>query len=581
MSNPRWRTAVALTVLTALTLAGCGADPGPPAAPAPSPTGAPTSSASTPADDPAALAAAAVVATLGDEDLVGQILMPYAYGNSATKVTPASAAGNRKLAGVDTPAQMVEKYRLGGLILVGFSADDPTGGNQPTTNVENPKQVHELTAGLQQAAAGLPAGKAPAGGPAAPLLIGTDQEYGAVTRIRTGVTQLPGAMAFGAAGDAGLTEAAWHVAGTELAALGVNVDFAPVADVLGASDSVVIGSRSYGSDPKAAAIQVGGAVRGLQRAGVAATLKHFPGHGHTAADSHTDLPTLNQDRAALDAGDLPPFTAGIDAGAWMVMSGHLDVRSIDPGTAATFSRKVLTDLLRGELGFTGLVVTDGMNMAPAQKWPAGEAAVRAVNAGNDLLLMPPDVAGAHAGLLAGLRDGSLPRERLVEAATRVLTLKFRLAGQPRPEMSTVGSAAHTEAVGRLSAAAITQLRGACATPPVPGPITVSSSGGRDGTRAALTEALRANGVKVVDSGGTVVHLVGYGDGTGDLRADADVTVGMDTPYLLGKAKSKVLIATYSSTRLSMTALARVLAGKAGSPGRSPVEVAGLPRSSCG
>lgn len=575
VSNPRWRTAVALTVLTAVALAGCGGNPTlPAAAPGPEPPDTPAPSAAS--DDPA-VRAAALVATLGDEDLVGQVLMPYAYGGSATKVSAGSVTGNQKLAGVDTPAQMIAKYRLGGLILVGFSADDPTGSNQPTTNVDNAKQVYDLTGGLQRAAGELPAGQSGADGSAAPLLIGTDQEYGAVTRIRDGVTQLPGAMAFGAAGDPKLTEAAWRAAGAELAAMGVNVDFAPVADVLGA-DSVVIGSRSYGSDPKAAAVQVGGAVRGLQGAGVAATLKHFPGHGHTAADSHTDLPVLTQNRAALDAGDLPPFTAGIDAGAWLVMSAHLDVRSVDPGIAATFSHKLLTGVLRGELGFKGVVVTDGMNMAPAMRWPAGEAAVRAINAGNDLLLMPPDVAAAHAGLLAGLRDGSLPRPRLVEAVTRVLTLKFRLADQVRPAMDTVGSVQHQQAVGQLSAAAITQLRGACVA--VSGPITVTSSGGRDGTRAVLTEALRAAGVQVVASGGTVVHLVGYGDGVGDLNANAAVTVGMDTPYLLGRAKSKTLIATYSSTRLSMNALAQVLAGKAAAPGRSPVEVSGLPRTSC-
>ena len=522
--------------------------------------------------DPAAARAAGLVGTLGDEDLVGQVLMPYAYGNSATEVSAGSAAGNRKLAGVDTPAQMVERYRLGGLILVGFSADDPTGANQATTNVDSPAQVHKLTGGLQTAAGKLPTG-------AAPMLVGIDQEFGIVTRITDGVTGLPSAMATGAAGDPALTEAAWRAAGTELAALGVNVDFAPVADVLGA-DSTVIGSRSYGADPTAASTQVGGAVRGLQGAGVGATLKHFPGHGHTAADSHEDLPVLSQDRAALDSGDLPPFTAGIDAGAWLVMSGHLDVQAIDPGVPATFSRKVLTDVLRGQFGFTGVLVTDGMNMAPAQRYPAGEAAVRALNAGNDLILMPPNVTEAYDGLLAALRDGSLPRERLVEAVTRVLTLRFRLAERTAPQMSVLNSAEHRAAAQRLALAAVTMLRGTCAAAKVSGPVTVTSSGGRDQTRKLLTDALRRAGVKVAAKGGTVVHLVGYGDGPTDLRPGAAVTVAMDTPYLLGRADSKVLLATYSSSPVSMAALAEVLAGKTRPTGRSPVPVAGLPASSC-
>jgi beta-N-acetylhexosaminidase len=309
-------------------------------------------------------------------------------------------------------------------------------------------------------------------------------------------------------------------------------------------------------------------------------VKHFPGHGHTAADSHDDLPTLTQDRKVLDAGALPPFKAGIAADAWLVMSAHLDVRAIDPGVPATFSRKLLTDVLRGQLGFKGVLVTDGMNMGAVQRWPAGEAAVKAINAGNDLLLMPPNVTQAYDGLLAALRDGSLPRTRLVEAVTRVLTLKLRLAEHQTPAMSTLNSPAHREAVGKLAAAAVTQLRGSCPSAKVTGPVTISSSGGRDRTRQLLSDALRAAGVEVVDRGGTVVHLVGYGDKAADLRDDATVTVGMDTPYLLGKAKSKVLLATYSSSPASMTALAGVLAGQAKPVGRSPVPVPGLPVSSC-
>ncbi|MBQ1025422.1 glycoside hydrolase family 3 protein [Micromonospora sp. C95] len=569
-TTPR-RVAAALGLVTALLVAGCsGAGQSPSAGPASTPVPQPAPPSSAPPEDPATLAAT-LVAELADEDLVGQVLMPYAYGDHATKVSSGSAAGNRALAGVDTPAEMIEKYRLGGLILVGFSADDPTQGNQETTNVDNPKQVRRLTTGLREAA-----GRLTAGG--APFLIGTDQEYGVVTRITDGVTMLPSALGAGAAGDPDLTEAAWRAAGTELTAMGVNVDFAPVADVL-VTRSAVIGSRSFGSDPQRAADQVGGAVRGLQSAGVAATLKHFPGHGHSAVDSHTDLPRLPQSRGKLAAEAWPPFTAGIEAGALAVMSAHLDVRSIDPGVPATFSYKLLTEVLRGELGFQGVVITDGMNMAPARRFPPGEAAVRALKAGNDLILMPPHVGQAYEGLLTALRDGTLPRSRLVEAATRVLTMKFTLGDAPAPELSTLGAMAHREAATALAAGAVTVLRGRCDTG-VRGPVTVTSSGGRAHTRAALTEALTAAGVKVVPKGGTVVHLVGYGDGAQDLRTGAAVTVAMDTPYVLAKAKSATLLATYSSSRASMTALADVLAGKARPAGRSPVKVPGLPPTTC-
>jgi beta-N-acetylhexosaminidase len=567
---------VAVAVPLALSvLVGCGSGEAPrPPAPVPASSAAPVPSGSvapSPTGDPAVRARAAVKA-LTDTQLAGQVLMPYAYGDAADRVDKVAAAGNQRIAGVDTPAQMVTKFGLGGLILVAFTPDDPTGATNPATNVENPPQVRALTDGLQQAAAGLPGG--------APLLIGTDQEYGVVTRIKNGVTLLPSAMAFGAAGKPQLTEGAWRAAGEELAAMGINLDFAPVADTLGPQGSSVIGSRSFGADPKANAAQVQAAVRGIQGTGIAAALKHFPGHGHTTGDSHDDLPVVAQSRQEWEAEDRPPFAAGIAAGAGVVMSGHLDVEGLDKGVAATFSHTIMTDVLRGELRFTGVAITDAMNMPPAMQWPAGEAAVRALNAGNDLLLMPPDLAGARDGILAGLADGSLKRERLVEAVTRILTLRFRTAGRPRPELSTLGSADHVRAVEDADAAAVTLLKGRCSGPLVSGPVTVSASGGREAARIGLVKALQAAGVKVQAAGGTVVHLVGYGDRRIDVSPDAAVTVAMDTPDLLAASRSPTLLATYSSSPLALAALAAVLAGKAPAPGRSPVAVGKLPRSAC-
>lgn len=569
---------VAVTVPLALSLlAGCGESATPRPAPGSVPPAGPVPSASA-ADstgDPVARARAAAQ-RLTDAQLAGQVLMPYAYGDAADRVDRTAAAGNQRIAGVDTPAEMVTKFGLGGLILVAFAPDDPTGTTNPATNVDSPKQVRALTDGLQQAATRLPGG--------VPLLIGTDQEYGVVTRVKNGVTLLPSAMAFGAAGKPQLTEGAWRAAGEELAAMGINLDFAPVADTLGPQGSSVIGSRSFGADPRANAAQVQAAVRGLQGAGVAAALKHFPGHGHTTGDSHEGLPVVRQSRAKWDAEDQPPFAAGIAAGAGVVMSGHLDVQGLDKGVAATFSRKIMTDVLRGELKFTGVAITDAMNMPPAMKWPAGEAAVRALNAGNDILLMPPDLAGARDGIVAGLKDGSLPRARLVEAVTRVLTLKFRTAGQARPELDTLGSAAHRQAVGAADAAAVTLFKGACSGPLVRGPVTVSASGGRETAHANLVKALQDAGVKVQPAGGTNVHLVGYGDKPKDLSPTPGtvpaVTVVMDAPYLLAGSRSPTLLATYSSSPLALTALAAVLAGKAPAPGRSPVAVGKLPRSAC-
>jgi len=572
MASPRSRLALLLAVVTAIIVAVTACGKQTPRAAAPSPSASPSAAASpsaTPTSDDPAAQAAALVPTLSDEELVGQVLMPYAYGSSATDVSGASKAGNQKLGKVDTPAQMIQKYHLGGVILIGFSADDPTGTNQVTTNVDNPKQIKALTAGLQKASTGK-----------VPILIGTDQEYGPVTRIKSGVTLLPSAMAIGAADDPAATQQGWAVAGNELAALGLNVDFAPDSDVLTTADGGVIGSRSFGSDPAKVSEQVAASVKGLQSSGVAATLKHFPGHGSTPSDSHTDLPVISKSKADLDKVDLVPFRSGVDAGAQLVMSGHLDVKSIDPGVPASFSHKALVDVLRGQLGFKGVVVTDAMNMAPAEKWPAGEAAVRAVNAGNDLLLMPPDVGGAYQGLLDGLHNGKLTRERLVEAVSRDLTLRFTLAkAAANPGLDVLAAQSHVDAAASLSAGAITQLRGQCGAP-LTGPVSVTASGGRETSRSTVEKALTAAGVKVVPSGGTVVHLVGYGDGAGDLDQAAAVTVAMDTPYVLGSAKSPTLLATYSSTPDSLKALAQVLAGKQKPTGTSPVAVSGLPRSVC-
>jgi beta-N-acetylhexosaminidase len=262
------------------------------------------------------------------------------------------------------------------------------------------------------------------------------------------------------------------------------------------------------------------------------------------------------------------------------MSGHLDVRALDAGVPASFSRKVLVDLLRDKMGFGSVAVTDALNMEPAQRWAPAESAVRALLAGNDLLLMPPELAAVHKGLLDALASGRLPRERLVEAVTRVLTLKFRLAAFARPDMSTLDGRAHRDAARAVAAAGVTVLTGSCSGALVQGGVRVTSSKGRERQAGWLADALTRLGVSVVTSGGSVVHLVGYGDDTADLDPGATATVAMDTPYVLRAATSAVRIATYSSTEVAMEALAAVIAGRASAPGRSPVAITGLPGSAC-
>ena len=532
------------------------------------PTSPPPSSAA----DPAAIKAASVAASLSDVDLVGQVLVPELYGENATKVTAAAAKANQRMAGVSTPAEIVAKFRLGGVILANRTSADPTEATNTTTNIASATQVRTLDAGLQTAAAKLPDG--------APLLIGTDQEYGVVTRLRSGVVQLPSAMALGAAHNPALTRSAWAAAGNDLGSVGLTADFAPDADVLADAGNTVIGSRSFGGTATDVSAQVGAAVSGLRSAGIATAVKHFPGHGDTDVDSHKALPVLSQSLAQLTSVDLAPFRAGITAGTDMVMVGHLDVRSIDPGVPATFSAKVINGLLRSQLGFGGVVITDALNMAPVtERWSPGEAAVRAILAGDDMLLMPANLAAAQRGLLAALESGRLPRPHLVATVTRILALKFRLADNAKTHPMT-DSAAEQSTARKAAAAAITVLAGACHGPLVSGAVRVTSRPGYAATRARLAAALTADGVHVVASGGTVIDIVGYEDGRSHLAKGAAVTVAVDTPYVLRYATSKVRIATYSATAASMTALAAVLAGRTAGTGTSPVAIAGLPRTAC-
>lgn len=528
-------TLAGLAILALSVLAACTSPPPTPPEPDPTTPSAPA------ADQSPEEVAAALAARMSPEQLVGQVLMP-----DVTMPADIAAA-----------VADIERYGLGGVIIMGTATA---------------AEVRALTDALQAAAPTIDDQRLP-------LLISVDQEYGFVRRI-SDLVQMPAAMAFGAADRPDLTEAAWSAVGRELAAIGINVNNAPVADVIGPSGNLVIGSRSYGADADVVARQVEAVVAGLNAAGVAAVVKHFPGHGNTTVDSHTDLPVLTQSRAELEARDLAPFRAGIAAGAQLVMVGHLDVRSVDPGVPATFSRKVLVDLLRGELGFTGVVVSDALNMGGASHESLAEQAVRAILAGNDLLLMPPSLDEARAGLLDALESGRLSRQRLEESVTRIIALKLRLAENERPDMSIVDSAEHQAAAAAVTAAGITVLSGPCTGPLVPGPVRITTSAGRAQQAAWLTEALVAAGVNVVSSGGNHIHLVGYGDDTSDLASGAAVTVAMDTPYLLAAADSPVRIATYASTRAAMAALAEVIAGKASAPGRSPVSVPGLPASAC-
>ncbi|MCG5218468.1 beta-N-acetylhexosaminidase [Streptosporangium sp. KLBMP 9127] len=389
-------------LVTMSMIAGCGgtgqAAGGPPevsrSTVAPAATPAPT-----PARTPAGRSKVdAVLARMSVSDKVGQLFMPVLYGPSADTVS----GENQARYGVGSPAKAVRKWRPGGVILFPWS-----------DNVKSVEQLVGLTNGLQKSS------------PEVPLLIAADQENGPVSRLAPLVTKLPAASVIGSTRDPRLARKAAEVTGTEMRALGINLDFAPVADVNINPRNPVIGPRAYGSDPKKVSPMVAAAVRGFHDAGIASTAKHFPGHGDTTVDSHSGLPVIKHTRSQWAKLDAPPFKAAIDSRVDAVMSAHVVMPALDSsGDPATLSKKILTGLLRKQLGFDGVVSTDALDMKGVrEKYSDGEVAVRAVLAGADLLLMSPDMAEAHAAVLAAVKSGRISTARLDQSVRRLLTLK--------------------------------------------------------------------------------------------------------------------------------------------------------------
>ncbi|WP_129306664.1 glycoside hydrolase family 3 protein [Streptomyces sp. L2] len=289
-------------------------------------------------------------------------------------------------------------------------------------NIASPAQVAALTAQLRAERDD--------------VLVAIDEEGGDVTRleVRTG-SSFPGNHALGTVDDVELTRQVARELGRRLAACGVNLNWAPSADVNSNPANPVIGVRSFGADTGLVARHTAAYVSGLQSAGVAACTKHFPGHGDTAVDSHHALPRIDVDTAVLDARDLAPFRAAIAAGTRAVMSAHILVPALDPDRPATLSRPVLTDLLRGELGYCGLIVTDGMEMkAIADTYGIEHGSVLAIAAGADAICVGGGLADDETvrrlrdALVAAVRSGELPEERLADAARRVRELAAWTSG---------------------------------------------------------------------------------------------------------------------------------------------------------
>src|SRR6266851_969189 len=261
-----------------------------------------------------------------------------------------------------------------------------------------------------------------------PLLIGADFERGTAMRLDEG-TSFPTAMALAAGGDSKDAYTMGKITALESRAVGVHWIYAPDADVNNNPGNPIINTRSFGEDPARVSEFVSAFVRGVEENGGLATAKHFPGHGDTAADSHIDLPVIRADRARLNTLELVPFRAAISSGASSIMTGHLNVPSLepDPNTPATLSQNILTGLLRDEMGYQGLIVTDAMDMGGITvRYAPGEAAVRAIVAGIDALLMSPVPDAAFEALQAAVKSGRISKARLDASVRRILQAKARL-----------------------------------------------------------------------------------------------------------------------------------------------------------
>ena len=355
--------------------------------------------------------------------------------------------------------RMIRELKVGGLILVNWSDGRATRKAEPYALAAFLNRMQKLAA--------------------VPLLVGGDFERGASMRV-SGTTVFPQAMAFGAAGDAAFTRFEGEVTAREARALGVHWVYYPVADVNNNPDNPIINIRSFGENPHDVAAHVRAFIEGAhsdKKNLVLVTAKHFPGHGDTSVDTHIDIATITADRERLERVELVPFRAAIEAGVDSIMTAHLAVPALSPpDLPATLSPAILTDLLRDQLGFKGLVVTDALEMGGiARGFSSGEAAVRAIAAGADALLMPADPEAAIRAVVSAVEDGRLTRRRIEESMVKLLAAKERLGLDRKRTVDleaigdTVDSPEANEKAREIAGRAVTLVRNSPGAVPLAAP----------------------------------------------------------------------------------------------------------------
>lgn len=576
-------------VLLALVLAGSLTEVGPVAA----------ERVAVPVPDPVGLGglwAQQALNHLSLEQKVGQLFVVSVWGKTADEVHPT----NRVNYGVDTAAEVVEKFNVGGVIYF---------NNATTDNVDSPRQVAELSNGLQRAAI--------TNGLHLPLIVAIDQEGGNVTRLETPATEFPGNMSIGAGRNAGDATKLATINARELRAMGINQNFAPVADVNSNPLNPVIGARSFSSHPDLASEMTRAEISGYQGSGrlnetVSSAAKHFPGHGDAATDSHTTLPIINRTEAEWRQTDLPPFRAAIAGGVDAIMTAHIEIPSLEPsGLPATMSHHILTDLLRDELGYRGVIVTDALGMGGANVLPPEEIPVRALEAGADELLMPPDLTLAKNAVLNAVHSGRISESRINQSVLRILLQKFKRGilfspfVNPDKIDTTVGTPANLAEVQRISDGTTTVLRNDAGLLPLKNThilvtgigdtvftarspqwladsltkrgitATVMPSGSvpNQATIDQITAAAR-NADVVVDLTNSLGTRASHRSLLTQLQATGKpvITVATQIPYDAGFIDNPTWLATYSWRAVSMESLAKVLLGEISPHGRLPVDI---------
>jgi beta-N-acetylhexosaminidase len=322
-------------------------------------------------------------------------------------VTPEALTGyTRVTQSGDATRSALEEWPVGGIIY--FSS-----------NLVSVDQTTEMLANIQSFSKEL-TGRG--------LFLGVDEEGGSVARVADslGTTSFDDMAVYGAAGD---TEAVYNIGATqasELTALGFNVNFSPVADVLTNEDNTVVQDRSFGSDPDLVSSMVTEVVKGLTDGGMLCSPKHFPGHGSTGGDTHNGYASSDRTLTDLENCDLKPFEAAIEAGAPMIMVGHMTMTEIDPDNPASLSSTIVTGILRDQLGFDGIIITDALNMsAITDQYTYAEAAVKAVSAGCDMLLCVSNVSSVVSALTQAVENGTISESSIDESVTRILIAKYR------------------------------------------------------------------------------------------------------------------------------------------------------------